>query len=103
MDMQRKDAAFQTEQQRKNAALGAQVDREDALAGMSPGAVKKAQEFIVQNKLQMSPRELAALSKALALPFEKVVEALSRMMMGGQGGSQFPQATDFEQNPARFR
>lgn len=99
---QLKNAAFQSDQQRKNAATSAQVDRQDALGGLSPANVKQAQEFITQNNLPMSARELALLSKAMGTTFEKVVEALSRMTMGGQGGSQFEQLTNFKNNPARF-
>ena len=99
---QLKDAAFQAEQQRKNASTVAQVDREDALQGLDPKLVKSAQEFITQTGLPMSARELAVLSKALGTPFAKVVEALSRMQMSGQGGSQMPQLENFAHNPARF-
>ena len=100
---QQKDEAFQKEQGRKDAALAAQVDRQDALEGISPAMVKQAQEFINQQQLQMSPRELAVMAKALGAPFAKVVEALSRMQMAGQGGTQFNQLTDFTNNPARYR
>lgn len=101
-DQQRKDAAFQADQARKDAALAAKVDREDALEGLSPQLVKQAEEFISKTGLTMSPRELAVLSKALGKPFTDVVAALSRMMMAGQGGSQFQQTADFHQNAPRF-
>ena len=98
----RKDAAFQAAEGRKNAALAAKVDREDALAGLSPELVKQAEEFIGQTGLQMSPRELAVLSKALGKSFTDVVAAISRMLAGGQGGSQFGQTADFHQGSPRF-
>ena len=100
---QQKDEAFQKDQARKDAALAAQVDRQDALEGVSPTLVKQAQEFISQQNLQMSPRELAVMSKALGAPFAKVVEALSRMQQGGQGAGPIPILTDFSHNPARYR
>ena len=100
--LQHKDAEFQSEQQRKNAELAANVDREDALSGISPDMVKQAQEFITNSGVQMSPRELAVLSKALGAPFDKVIQAISRMQMGGQGAGPVPIVTNFEQNPARF-
>ena len=98
---QQKAAAFQAAEQRKNMMAGAKVDREDAMAGISPAMVKAAGDFIVKNKLPMSPRELSLMSKALGLSFEKVVEAVSRMQ-NQQGGSQFEQTTDFTHNPARY-
>ena len=88
--LQHKDAEFQSEQQRKNAELAANVDREDALSGISPDMVKQAQEFITNSGVQMSPRELAVLSKALGAPFDKVIQAISRMQMGGQGAGPVP-------------
>ena len=100
--LQHKNEEFQSEQQRKNAELAANVDREDALSGISPNMVKQAQEFITNSGVQMSPRELAVLSKALGAPFDKVIQAISRMQMGGQGAGPVPIVTNFEQNPARF-
>ena len=99
---QLKDAAFQADQQRKDAATAADVDRKDALAGLSPQLIKSAEEFIAKTGLTMSPRELAVLSKALGKPFTDVVTALSRMMMGGQGGSQFKQAVEANVGDPRF-
>ena len=102
-DQQRRDAAFQAEQQRKNAGLAADVDRKDALEGLSPQMVKQAEEFVQSNNLQMSARELAVLSKALGKPFTDVVASLSKMMMQGQGGSQFSQTEDFNSTAPNFR
>lgn len=99
---QLKDAAFQADQQRKDAATAADVDRKDALAGLSPQLIKSAEEFIAKTGLTMSPRELAVLSKALGKPFTDVITALSRMMMGGQGGGQAQMAMDMNQNAPRF-
>lgn len=99
---QMKDAAFQADQARKDAAVVADVDRRDALAGLSPQLVKQAEEFIAQTGVQMSPRELAVLSKALGKPFTDVVSALSRMLMQGQGGSQFSQTADLHGGGPRF-
>jgi hypothetical protein len=99
---QMKDAAFQADQQRKDAATAADVDRKDALAGLSPQLIKSAEEFIAKTGLTMSPRELAVLSKALGKPFTDVITALSRMMMGGQGGSQFKQAVEANVGDPRF-
>ena len=97
-----KDAAFQADQQRKGQALAAQVDREDALAGLSPQLVKQADEFVKANNLQMSPRELAVLSKALGKPFDEVIQAISRMQMGGQGAGPVPVVTGFNNRDPRF-
>ena len=102
-EQERKNAAFAAEQQRKDAALAADIDRKDASSGLSPQLVKQAEQFIVDNGLQMSARELAVLAKALAKPFNEVVQALSRMQAGDQRASQFAQATDFHQGGARFR
>jgi len=102
-EQQLKDAAFQRDQQRKDMAMAADVDRKDALSGLSPQMVKQADEFIKQTGAQMSPRELAVLSKALGLPFQAVVEAVSRMLMGGQGGSQFPQTAEMVNREPRFQ
>ena len=100
---QQKDAAFQNDQARKDASAAATVDRQDALEGLSPTLVKQAQEFITQTGVQMSPRELAMLSKALGKPFTDVVAAVSRLMMQGSGGSQFPQAAELHANNPRFK
>lgn len=97
-----KDAAFQADQQRKGQALAAQVDREDALAGLSPQLVKQADEFVKANNLQISPRELAVLSKALGKPFDEVVQAISRMMSGGQGAGPIPVVAGFNSNDPRY-
>jgi hypothetical protein len=99
----RKDAAFQAAEARKQAQAAAAVDRKDALEGLDPQLVKQAQEYIDQAGLQMSARELALLSKTFGKPFNEIVEALSRMMMQGQGGSQFPQTAEMQTNAARFR
>lgn len=101
-DQKLKDAAFQAEQQRKDQALAANVDREDALAGLSPQLVKQADEFVKANNLQMSPRELAVLSKALGKPFDEVIQAISRMQMGGQGAGPVPVVTGFNNRDPRF-
>lgn len=98
-----KAAAFQEDQRRKDAAVAAEVDRRDALAGLSPTLVKQATDFVEQNKLQMSPRELAVLSKSLGMPFDQVVQAVSRMMSGGQGGSQFEQTTGMVNKEPNFQ
>ena len=100
---QRKQAAFEAEQQRKTAALGQDVDRKDAQAGIDPTTVKQAAEFIAQTGIQMSPRELAVLSKTLGKSFADTVAAISRMAMQGQGGTQFNQTADFHNNAQRFR
>jgi hypothetical protein len=102
-EQQIKEAAFAADQDRKNRALAADVDRRDALAGLEPQLVRQAEEFIQQAGVQMSPRELAVLSKALGKPFTEVVTAVSRMMMEGQGGSQFPQATEFHSQDPRYK
>jgi len=101
-DQQIKDAAFQAEQRRKDAALAANVDRQDALAGLSPQLIKQADEFVKSSGLQMSPRELAVLSKSLGKPFEEVIQALSRMQMGGQGAGPVPVVTGFQNGDPRF-
>lgn len=102
-DQKMKDIAFQKEQERKNAALAADAEREDALSGLSPALVKQADEFVKQTGIQMSPRELAVLSKTLGKSFAETVAAISRMAMAGQGGSQFQQATDFHTQEPRFK
>jgi hypothetical protein len=102
-DEKRKQAAFELEQQRKNKGLAEEVDREDAVAGIEPTLVKQAGEFLNQAGIQMSPRELAVLSKALGKPFSDTVAAIARMAMAGQGGSQFQQTADFHQGVPRFR
>ena len=89
----RKQAAFEAEQQRKNVGLAQDVDREDATAGIEPTLVKQAGEFLQAAGLQMSPRELAVLSKALGKPFSEVVQSVARMSMGGQGAGPAPIAT----------
>lgn len=101
-DQKLKDAAFQADQQRKGQALAAQVDREDALAGLSPQLVKQADEFVKANGLQMSPRELAVLSKALGKPFNEVIQAISRMQMGGQGAGPVPVVSGFNNRDSRY-
>jgi hypothetical protein len=70
---------------------------------LSPQLVKQAEEFIAQTGVQMSPRELAVLSKALGKPFTEVVTSISRMLMQGQGGSQFSQAAEFHAGNPRFK
>ena len=102
-DQAMKDAAFQADEKRKNAGLAAEVDRKDALAGLSPELVKQAEAFIAQTGVQMSARELAVLSKTLGLDFAKTVAAVSRMLMGGQGGTQFQQTEDFAAGGPRFK
>jgi hypothetical protein len=87
---QRKQSAFEAEQARKNSGLAAEVDREDAKSGISPELIKQADEFLKQTGLQMSPRELAVMSKALGRPFAEVVQAVSRLMMGGSGAGPAP-------------
>lgn len=95
VDQQRKDAAFAQDQQRKDAAAMAEVDRKDAMAGLSPTLVKQAGEFIAKTGVQMSPRELALLSKVTGQPFADVVARVARLLMAGQGGSQFQQTEAF--------
>lgn len=99
---QRKNAGMQSEEQRKTAAMAQEVDREDALAGLSPELVKQANEFIKAAGVQMSPRELAVLSKALGKPFTDVVTAISRMALQGQGAGPAPIAQGMNQTQARF-
>jgi hypothetical protein len=103
MDQQRKDAAFKMDQQRKDQAAMADVDRKDAMAGLSPQLVKDATQFVTETGVQMSPRELALLSKVLGLPFQKVVSELARILSGGQGGSQFQQTENFVNRRNEFR
>ena len=98
----RKQAAFEMEQQRKNQGLSQEVDREDATAGLEPTLVKQAGEFLAQAGIQMSPRELAVLSKALGRPFSETVQAIARLSMGGQGGGPAPIAEGMN-NPQRAK
>ena len=99
----RKQAAFEAEQSRKTAGLAAEVDREDAVAGISPELVKQANEFLKSTGLQMSPRELAVMSKALGKPFAEVVQAVSRLMMAGSGAGPAPIAQGMNNaSQARF-
>ena len=102
-DQKLRDAAFQASEARKNAAMAAEVDRKDSLAGLSPELVKQAGEYVQTNGLQMSPRELAVLSKSLGKPFDEVVQAISRMMQGGQGGGPVPVVTGFQNRDPRFQ
>lgn len=101
-DQQIKTAGFQADQQRKDAALAAEVDRKDALAGLSPQLIKQADDFVKANNLQVSPRELAVLSKSLGKPFAEVIQAVSRMQMGGQGAGPVPVVTGFQNRDPRF-
>lgn len=98
----RKQLAFDADQARKNQALAQEVDREDAKEGISPTLVKQAAVFIEQTGIQMSPRELAVMSKALGKPFNEVVAAVARLTMQGQGGSQFQQTAEVAGNNPRF-
>jgi hypothetical protein len=100
---ERKNQSFALDQQRKDRALAADIDRKDAMQGLSPQLVKQAEEFITETGVPMSPRELAVLAKALGKPFAEVVQSLSRMMQGGQGGSQFAQTTEFANKEGRYR
>lgn len=99
---QRKQAAFDAEQARKNQQLASETDREDALAGIEPSLVQQAGEFLKASGLQMSPRELAVMAKALGMPFSQVVQAVSRMQMAGQGGGPAPIAQGMNQQRATF-
>ncbi len=99
---QRKQAAFEAEQARKDQQLAISADREDALAGIEPSLVKQAGEFLKASGIQMSPRELAVMAKALGQPFSAVVQAISRLSMQNQGGGPAPIAQGMNQQRAIF-
>jgi|GEM_PF-436847 len=100
--IRREDAKFQASEGRKNQALAIDTDRDDALAGLSPALVKQAGQFISAAGLNMSPRELAVLSKTLGRDFSEVVAAVSRMSMQGQGGGQTVRTAEFVNRDTRF-
>ncbi|MCR4333022.1 MAG: hypothetical protein NUV34_10055, partial [Sulfuricaulis sp.] len=71
-DEQIKDMAFQKDEARKDAKLAADVERDDAKAGISPVAVKHAQQYLQQRGLDgaIPPRRLAVVARELGKSFD---------------------------------
>lgn len=91
-EQQLKDAAFQKEEARKDMKMAAEVERDDAKAGISPVAVKRASEYLQQRGLEgaIPPRRLAVVSRELGKSFDETIRLLMSLQGSDQGLGPIP-------------